>query len=73
MTAESFLGRPWYSVKSELESCGFAYLIEMTKPPFKSKLFPLAEDDLYVLRVRSLPEQKIEFTLAARCQSKALL
>jgi hypothetical protein len=62
--ADELLGKPWLSVLSRLEAAGVAYTTQITAPPKPSKIFPLDNDNLYVVRVKS--GDITEVTLAAR-------
>lgn len=53
-----------------MQAANISYVTVLTQPPQKSKIFPLDESCLYVLRVKEIDENKWELTLAARAQSK---
>ena len=64
------VGRPWRVIKDLLNDAKVVHNISMSKPT--KDFFPLAEEELYVIRQRWSDEGILEITLAARLKSSII-
>lgn len=65
------VGRPWRVIKDLLNDAKVVYNISMSEPT--KDFFPLAKEELYVIRQRWSENGTLEITLAARLKSSIII